>query len=165
MPQLEQIDTYVSQIFWLALTFIPLFVILWKVALPRVDEILEARQGRIEKDLERARQSKEQAEEVAAAYERVLAEARAQAHTVLAAASKRLAEAAAAEQAELRRQLAEEERAAVARIGEALEAAMGNVRQVAIEVAGLAVTRVASAAAGDIDEAELAAAVDAALKG
>ncbi len=165
MPQLEQVDTYVSQIFWLALTFIPLFVILWKVALPRVDEVLEARQSRIEKDLERARQSKEQAEEVSAAYERVLAEARAQAHAVLAAASKRLAEAAAAEQAELRRQLAEEERAVVARIGEARQAAMANVRQVAIEVAGLAVARVAGAAAGEMNEADLATAVDAALKG
>ncbi len=165
MSQLEQIDTYVSQIFWLALTFIPLLVILWKVALPRVDEVLEARQSRIEKDLERARQSKEQAEEVSAAYERVLAEARAQAHAVLAAASKRLAEAAAAEQAELRRQLAEEERAVVARIGEARQAAMGNVRQVAIEVAGLAVARVAGAAAGEMNEADLATAVDAALKG
>ncbi|MFQ5955421.1 MAG: F0F1 ATP synthase subunit B', partial [Kiloniellales bacterium] len=140
MPQLEQLDTYASQIFWLALTFIPLFVILWKVALPRVDEVLDARQRRIETDLERARQSKEEAEEVSAAYDRALAEARSRAHGVLTEASKRLAEVAAAEQAALRRRLAEEEQAAVAGIARARQAAMRNVRQVAIEVAGLAVT-------------------------
>ncbi len=163
MPQLEQVDTYASQIFWLALTFIPLLLLLWKVALPRVEEVLETRQRRIEDDLERARQSNEEAEQAQASYDAALAEARGRAHEVMTQASKAMAETAAGEQAALRRRLAEEERAAVAGITAAREAAMGNIRAVAIEAALLSIVQVAGAAVADGAEAELAAVVDEAL--
>ena len=44
MPQLEQIATYPSQVFWLVVTFVALFLIMWRVAVPRISDALEARQ-------------------------------------------------------------------------------------------------------------------------
>ena len=51
MPQLEQIHTFLSQIFWLVITFGFLYLVLWKVALPRVSSILLERQERIDDDI------------------------------------------------------------------------------------------------------------------
>ena len=48
MPQLEQIHTFLGQIFWLVVTFGFLYVVLWKAALPRVASILLERQERID---------------------------------------------------------------------------------------------------------------------
>ena len=53
MPQLD-ISVFPTQLFWLALIFVALYLILWKVALPRVTEVRESRQVRIESDLEKA---------------------------------------------------------------------------------------------------------------
>ena len=54
MPQLEQISTYAGQIFWLVVVFAVLLGVMLKVALPRVQGILEDRQKRIDDDLARA---------------------------------------------------------------------------------------------------------------
>ena len=49
MPQLN-IDTYSSQLFWLAVTFIALYVLISKSALPRIHEVVDKRKHRIESD-------------------------------------------------------------------------------------------------------------------
>ena len=43
MPQIQQLDTFISQIFWLVVTFVGLFIFLRLVALPKVTEVLDAR--------------------------------------------------------------------------------------------------------------------------
>ncbi len=62
MPQLEQIGTYLSQIVWLFITFGILYAVLWKLALPRIAQVLQERQDRIDDDLERAEMLKTEAE-------------------------------------------------------------------------------------------------------
>ena len=69
MPQLEQISTYLSQIFWMVLTFGVLYFIMWKSALPRITIVLQERQEHIENDLQKAESVKQEAEAVLAAYE------------------------------------------------------------------------------------------------
>ena len=78
MPQLET-HTFATQIFWLIVTFVPLYLLLWKVALPRIADILESRQNRIDHDLARADTLKVEAEEVMASYREEQAKARAEA--------------------------------------------------------------------------------------
>ena len=51
-----------SQILWLALTFVLLYVLMSRVALPRIGAILAARQRRIAEDLAAAQRFKEQSE-------------------------------------------------------------------------------------------------------
>jgi F-type H+-transporting ATPase subunit b len=57
MPQLD-FSTYLPQVFWLVVTFIALFLIMWKIAVPRIANSLEARQKRIEDYLDRAADAK-----------------------------------------------------------------------------------------------------------
>ena len=62
-PKLPQLDvqTYASQIFWLVVSFIVLYFLVAKVAMPRISEVLEERQERIEDDLDKAETLKKEA--------------------------------------------------------------------------------------------------------
>ncbi len=79
MPQFDT-TTFASQIFWLVVCFAVVFVFVWRIALPRISATLENRQRKISDDLARAGELADQTDEVMAAYEARLAEARANAH-------------------------------------------------------------------------------------
>ena len=91
MPQLE-ISTFISQIFWLLVTFSGLYLIMWKIALPNIANVLEARQKRIEDNLERAEQAKLEAEKTFSSYEESIRKAREEAQDVQAKSSKKLSD-------------------------------------------------------------------------
>lgn len=74
--------TFPSQIFWLAITFAFLFVVLWRVAGPRIGGVIGARKGRIAGDLATAGKHRSDAEAALAGYHSALAEARGKAHIV-----------------------------------------------------------------------------------
>ena len=75
-------QTFPSQIFWLVLIFIVLYLLMSKIALPRIQSILEARRQRIEDDLEEAQRLKGASDTALAAHEKALAEARGRAQTL-----------------------------------------------------------------------------------
>src|SRR3546814_14375811 len=75
MPHVDP-ATYTSQIFWLAVTFLGLALLLWRVALPRISATLENRQQRIDNDIDRAGELAKEAEGVMAAYEAEVSKAR-----------------------------------------------------------------------------------------
>jgi F-type H+-transporting ATPase subunit b len=156
MPQLDP-GSYASQIFWLLATFLLLAVLLWKVALPRVSQLLRERQERIDDDLERAQRLKAEAETVLAAYEHSMAEGRARAQAALREASERVAREAADRQAEVSARLDRETDEAERRIEAAKRAALDNVRQVAADAARAAAAKLIGAEVGE-REAEDAAA-------
>ena len=79
MPQLD-VTTFAPQLVWLAITFFAMFIIMWKVAVPKIANALETRQMRVEDNLKKAEDLKREAEATLAAYEKALADARAQAH-------------------------------------------------------------------------------------
>src|SRR6185437_16624527 len=116
MPQLD-VSTFPTQLFWLLISFVLLYLLMARLGLPRVGHILTQRRGRIDGDLEKAGQMKAEAEAVIAAYERALAEARAQAQQTLKETTERLGAEAAKRQSAIAEKLAAEtdaERAAAA---------------------------------------------------
>ena len=74
LPQLA-INTYASQIFWLAVSFTVMYVVFSKKVLPNISEILERRRDTIASDLETAETLREEAESVQAEYEAAIAKA------------------------------------------------------------------------------------------
>jgi F-type H+-transporting ATPase subunit b len=159
MPQLD-LSRFPSQIFWLAITFTVLYLIMSKVALPRIGEVLEARADRIGGDLDRASSLKAEADRIRAAYEKALADSRTKAQDVGRVAEASLAQENAVRQSALNADLAVRLRDAEARIAAAKGAAMANLAGVAAETAALAVERVAGV---KVDPAEAAGAAQAAL--
>ncbi len=73
-------ESFPSQIFWLVVTFAALFIILWRVAGPRLAAVIGARKGQIAGDIAAAEKHKADAEAALAAYESALAAARTKAH-------------------------------------------------------------------------------------
>jgi F-type H+-transporting ATPase subunit b len=149
-----------SQLFWLALTFAILYVVMSRVALPRIGGILESRRVRIDGDLKEAERLRVETERALAAYEQALAEARANAHGI--AEETRSAIKADLEgkrttvEAELARKLADAE----ARIQKTKTAAMTNVDAIAAETVAALVGRLT----GKVSAAEAKAAVAAVVK-
>ena len=162
MPQFDP-SSFSTQLFWLAVCFVGLYLIMWKVVLPRFAEILETRQNRIDDDLERARKSTQEAEEVLAAYEKALADARSQAHELVAEAAARMATEAAARNKALSEKIAQAAAEAERRIDAARREAMGNVRDVAVEVSRATIAQLAGG--GEVGDGDIERAVDAAIKG
>ncbi len=157
MPQLDP-SSYPSQLFWLVLTFVPLFFILWKVALPKVAAVLAARQARIESDLDRAATLRDEAAEVLAQYEAALAGAHERARAALRKLADEMAAEAAARHAELGLRLGERVKDAEARIAGARETALANIRGIAGEAAEAATERLIGVKAAPSAVAEALAA-------
>jgi len=160
MPQLD-IATYSAQIAWLVITFGVLFLIMWRVAVPKISDTLESRQKRIDDYLNKAGDFKRDAESAIKAYEDSLFEARSSAHAAIAEAQATLTDEMAARDAELNDKLKAMLSESEANIAKAVDDAMDNVREVAQEVSAAAVERLLgeSMEAGDV-----AAAVDNAMK-
>jgi F-type H+-transporting ATPase subunit b len=78
MPQLNP-DFFGNQIFWLLVSLVAIFLMLTRVALPRIGATLATRQGTISSDLAAAETFRAQAREAQVAYDKALAEARAEA--------------------------------------------------------------------------------------
>jgi F-type H+-transporting ATPase subunit b len=140
MPQFEP-SSFSPQLFWLLVTFAVLFYAMWRHALPRISGILEARQQRIGSDLEKAAAFKAETEQVAAEYEKSLAEARDQAAAALKQAGAEMAAEAAQRHESFGKELATRTGEAEQRIAAARDEALGNIRTVAAETAGAATAK------------------------
>jgi F-type H+-transporting ATPase subunit b len=84
-------ETFPSQFFWLVLTFAFLFVVLWRIAGPRIQGVIATRRSRIEGDLAQAQMHKSEADSASAAYQSALAGARSRAQTLAEQNRKRVA--------------------------------------------------------------------------
>ena len=140
MPQFDT-TAFTPQLFWLAVTFGVLFFAMWRFALPRLSNIMEARQQRIDADLDKAASVKDEADRVLAEYEQAQAEARDQAAAVIKQAGDRMAVESAARHEAFGAELKERTRAAEQRIAAAKDAALANVKTVAAEAARAATAK------------------------
>ena len=160
MPQLN-FDWYANQIFWLVVTLVIIYLILSRVALPRIASVLSERHNAISNDLETADALKQKAVEAEEAYNKALADARAEAGQIVAEAKAEIQEdlnkAIAKADAEIAAKSAESEK----RITEIQAAALKNVTEVAKDTA----KEILAHLGGKADARTVTAAVNARLKG
>jgi F-type H+-transporting ATPase subunit b len=136
-----QKDTFASQLLWITLAFVALYLLMSRVALPRIGSIIADRKEHIEGDFAEAERLKKDADGALAAYEKSLTEARNRAQAL--ASETRAREAAAAEsarkalEAKLNASIADAEKA----IGSRRSAAMTNVQGIATDAAAAIVQR------------------------
>ena len=83
MPQLD-FSTFPNQIFWLVVTLIVIYLLMSRVALPRIASVLTERHGAIQSDLDKADEMKAKAVEAEIAYNQALVDARAEAQSIVA---------------------------------------------------------------------------------
>jgi F-type H+-transporting ATPase subunit b len=160
LPQLDA-TKFSSQIIWLAISFAILYLLMSRMALPRIGAVLEERRYKIEDYLQKAETLKTNAEEAAEAYEKSLAEAQASAGEVIRNAREHSATKTAKLQAEEHARLAGEIEAAEGRISQAKEKAAAGIRAVSLEVAIAAAKKLAGET---LDESAIGSAIDAAIE-
>jgi len=155
-------STFASQLVSLAIAFVLLYVIVSRIALPRVGAVIDARQNKIEGDLAEAQKLKDESEAALKAYEADLATARSKAQAIGAETRDKLNAASEAERKSLEDKLSAKLAEAEKTIAATRASAMSNVRGIAADAAGAIVQRLTGAVP---DSNAVASAVDASLKG
>ncbi|MBL4748766.1 MAG: F0F1 ATP synthase subunit B' [Magnetovibrio sp.] len=134
LPQLN-VTTFSSQIVWLVVTFVVLYALMSKIALPRIGEVLEERQNKIDDTLAKAEELRVQGEAACKAYETSLSDARSKAQ----AAIREVKDSAAAEAALRQSALNEKLQAQISRSEKAIikarDEALSGIKDVATDIA------------------------------
>lgn len=160
MPQLD-FSTWPNQIFWLAVTLVVIYLILTRVALPRIGAVLAERRGTIINDIAAAEDLKAKAVEAEKAYNDALAAARAEAAKIVAKARADIQGELDAATAAADAQIAERVAASEVSIAEIRAGAMDSVTEVARDTAA----EIVAALGGKIDAKAVAASVAERMKG
>ena len=63
MPQLNP-EFFLSQLFWLVIAFSFLLIFLWRISLPRISQVLEKRETKINNDIGEAKKIQAEAEKI-----------------------------------------------------------------------------------------------------
>jgi F-type H+-transporting ATPase subunit b len=135
MPQLDP-DTFSPQLIWLAITFIGLYFVMARMALPRIGNAIEHRRDRIANDLDQAQALKEATDRAIASYEERMAQARSNAHALAQETRQKLKEEVDGERARIDAELAAKVAAAEKRIAKVKGAALDDMQKVAGDLAG-----------------------------
>lgn len=136
-----QAEHYPSQLVWLTISFALLYVLMAKVALPRIGSILAERSRVIGDELAVAERLKERSDTAHAAYEKALADARVRAQSIAGGTREQKAREAEELHKRLDAQLHERLAAAEQSIAATRAAAMGNVHAIAADAASAIVER------------------------
>lgn len=141
-PQLNP-AWYPSQIFWLFVTFTLMYLLMSRMALPRVGEVLETRREQKDGNLRRAEQLQDEAAKVRDAYEAALSKAHESAQEALGAAEQEIAEKLAAESARFaelsRKRIATAEQG----IEKAKEEALSSLADISADISAEIVAKIA----------------------
>jgi F-type H+-transporting ATPase subunit b len=157
-----QKDTFASQLVSLVIAFVALYLIVSRIALPRVGSLLDERQNKIEGDLAEAQKLKDASDSALKAYESELAAARSRAQAISAETREKLNAASDAERKTLEQRLSVKLADAEKTIAATRERAMSNVRGIAADAAAAIVQRLTGVLP---DGTSVDRAVDASLKG
>ena len=140
LPQLN-IDTFAPQVVWLVITFIVLYVLMSNVALPRIGDVLEERQNKIDDNLAKAEELKAQGEAACATYEKSLADARSNAQMAIREVKDSAATEAATRQSALNEKLQAQISSSEQAITKARDEALLGIKDIATDVASSVVEK------------------------
>ena len=132
MPQLDP-EYWISQIFWLVITFGLLFVILSKLILPGISKNLENRKSQIVENIETADKQRSESDKLNKEYEKVILESRIKAKNILKEAKKRLIEDIDKKRDILENEIDKELKSAEKEIKSLIDKSPAKVNQIAIE--------------------------------
>ena len=159
-PQLD-VSSYSSQVFWLVVSFAVLYLLMSKLALPRVTEVLDMRQTQKNGNLDRAQAMQSEAEKIRAAYETALAQAQSRAQDTLKEAEQSVSEKSSAESGRFAEESRKRVAAAEQAITKAKTEALASLEDISADIAVDIVAKVADI---QISKADAKKAVAAELK-
>ncbi|MEQ1756408.1 MAG: F0F1 ATP synthase subunit B' [Micropepsaceae bacterium] len=160
LPQLD-VSSFAGQLFWLVISFVTLYLVISRVAIPKIGGVLADRQARIKGDLDSAAEAKRASEAALANYEKALADARGRALKVSEEIRNQVQAESNAKNDTASKQLAADTQKAEARIAEMRAGAMSRLGAIARDTAAEIVQKLTGES---VPANELDAAINSALK-
>ncbi|MEZ5923758.1 MAG: F0F1 ATP synthase subunit B [Hyphomicrobiaceae bacterium] len=124
-----------SQLIWFAIAFGALYLIMSRVALPKIGAVIDERKARIRRDLDEAERMKGETEKALKAYEQAVAEARGNASQIAQATRDKLKTEVDGERQRVEKEIADRLAKAEAQIKSATASAMAKVGDIASDTA------------------------------
>lgn len=134
-------ESVIPQLAWLAVSFVLLYVLMSRIALPRIGRMIEERRDKIAADLDKAATLKREADAALKAYEAALAGARGRAQSIARETGEKLRTETERLKADVDAKLAREAEAAERRIVDTKNAALTNLNAMARDVAEVVVSK------------------------
>ena len=156
MPQLNP-EFWISQIFWLTLTFGILYLVLSKLILPKISANLESRKSQILENIEAAEKQREDSETKLKEYEEIIAKNRLDAKTIFSQAREKVLKDINAKREVLDKQIDEEIVKAEEEIKTLRESAPDKINKIAIETSFELVQKLIGA---EVNNSSISAIVD-----
>ena len=132
MPQLNP-EFWTAQVFWLILIFSSLYLIIWKIFLPRITYSIENRKSRIVDDLDEAQKLKEKAEKKLNEYDQIIKESKKEAKKIIEDSKKKIERDIEEKKQKFNDEIEKELLAAEKEIKDLKKSSISNINNIAAE--------------------------------
>ena len=156
MPQLNP-EFWVSQIFWLTLTFGILYIVLSKLILPKISANLESRKSQIQENIEAAEKQRENSETKLKEYDEIILKSKLEAKNIFKDAREKTLKDINLKRETLDKQIDEEIKKAEKEIEILRKGAPEKINKIAIETSSELVKRLIGA---EVNNSSVSAIVD-----
>jgi len=156
MPQLNP-EFWISQIFWLTLTFGILYIVLSKLILPKISENLESRKSQILENIEAAEKQRENSEEKLKEYEEIVSKSKFEAKNIFNQGREKALRDINAKKEVLDKQIDDEIRKAEQEIKSLRDSAPDKINKIAIETSSELIQKLIGA---EVNNSSISAIVD-----
>jgi F-type H+-transporting ATPase subunit b len=156
MPQLNP-EFWISQIFWLTLTFGILYIVLSKLILPKISDNLESRKSQILENIEAAEKQRQNSEEKLKEYEEIVSKSKMEAKNIFNQAREKALKDISAKKDVLDKQIDDEIGKAEQEIKELQKSAPDKINKIAIETSSELIQKLIGA---EVNNSSISAIVD-----
>jgi len=156
MPQLNP-EFWVSQVFWLTLTFGILYIVLSKLILPKISANLESRKSQIQENIEAAEKQRESSESKLKEYDEIILKSKLEAKNIFKDAREKALKDINSKREILDNQIDEEVKNAEKEIEILRKSAPEKINKIAIETSSELVKRLIGA---EVNNSSISAIVD-----
>ena len=156
MPQLNP-EFWISQIFWLTLTFGILYIVLSKLILPKISDNLESRKSQILENIEAAEKQRQNSEEKLKEYEEIVSKSKMEAKNIFNQAREKVLKDISAKKDILDKQIDDEIGKAEQEIKELQKGAADKINKIAIETSSELIQKLIGA---EVNNSSISAIVD-----
>ncbi len=160
MPQLNP-EFWAAQIFWLILTFSSLYLIIWKVFLPKITLSLENRKSRVVNDLDEAQKLKENAEKKLNEYNKIIEESKKEAKKIIEDSKKKLDRDIKNKKQQFNDEIEKELMAAEKEIKDLKKSSISNINNIAAETSAEIIKQIINI---EVNKSSVSAIVDDVVK-
>ena len=156
MPQLNP-EFWISQIFWLSLSFGILYVVLSKLILPKISANLELRKSQIQENIEAADKQRQSSESKINEYDEIVLKSKIEAKNIFKNAREKALKNINSKRENLDQQIDEEIKKAEKEIGLLKKSAPEKINKIAIETSSEILKKLIGA---DVNSSSISAIVD-----